>query len=140
MALATAALLLSAATVGLDLRNGGGVPAAAELDAGWAAVLSGLAQTIPGLLLLNRLPRHPIAWILTISGLLWIVDGFASSWAAYAIYTNPRTARRRSGVLVLLPFRRRAAARAAAADPAVPGRPAGDCAVLALAVHRAAWR
>lgn len=89
VALATAALLISAATVVLDLLNRGAVPAAAELDSGWAAVLSGLAQTIPGLLLLNRLPRHPVAWILTISGLLWIVDGFASSWAAYAIYTNP---------------------------------------------------
>jgi signal transduction histidine kinase len=88
-ALAAAALLLAVLTVVLDLRNRGGVPAAAELDQGWTAVLSGLAQTLPGLLLLNRLPRHPVAWVLTLSGLLWIVDGLASSWAAYAIYTSP---------------------------------------------------
>ncbi|MEV5961301.1 hypothetical protein AB0L70_06020 [Kribbella sp. NPDC051952] len=88
-ALGAAALLLAVATVVLDLRNGTGIPAAAELDAGWTAVLSGLAQVVPGLLLLHRLPRHPIAWILTGSGLLWVVDGFASSWAAYAIYTSP---------------------------------------------------
>ncbi|MEU4290410.1 sensor histidine kinase [Kribbella sp. NPDC026596] len=88
-ALGAVALLLSVATVVLDVRNGTDIPAAAELDAGWTAVLSGLAQVIPGLLLLRRLPRHPIAWILTGSGLLWIVDGFASSWATYAIYTSP---------------------------------------------------
>jgi hypothetical protein len=73
----------------LDVRNGSDIPPAAELDAGWTAALSGLAQLVPGLLLLQRLPRHPIAWILTGSGLLWIVDGFASSWATYAIYTSP---------------------------------------------------
>ena len=84
-----AALALAVVTVVLDVRNRGGVPAVAELDQGWTAVLSGLAQTLPGLLLLHRLPRHPIAWVLTLSGVLWIVDGFASSWAAYAIYTSP---------------------------------------------------
>ncbi|TDO45445.1 histidine kinase/DNA gyrase B/HSP90-like ATPase [Kribbella sp. VKM Ac-2527] len=89
MALAAVAALLAAITVVLDLRNGGDIPVAAELDAGWTAVLSGLAQTLPGLLLLHRLPRHPVAWVLTISGLVWIVDGFASSWAAYAVYTSP---------------------------------------------------
>lgn len=88
-ALAVASLLLAAVTVVLDVRNSSGIPAAAELDQGWPALLSGLAQTLPGLLLLRRLPRHPVAWVLTISGLLWIVDGFASSWAAYAVYTSP---------------------------------------------------
>ncbi len=73
----------------LDIRNGSDIPAAAELDAGWTAALSGLAQVVPGLLLLHRLPRHPIAWVLTGSGLFWVIDGFASSWAAYAVYTSP---------------------------------------------------
>ncbi|TCO37795.1 histidine kinase/DNA gyrase B/HSP90-like ATPase [Kribbella antiqua] len=84
-----AGLLLFALTVVLDIRNGSRIPDAAELDAGWTAALSGLAQLIPGLLLLHRLPRHPIAGVLTGSGVLWVVDGFASSWAAYAIYTSP---------------------------------------------------
>ena len=88
-ALGVAGLLLTALTVVLDIRNGTDIPPAAELDEGWSAAVSGLAQFVPGLLLLYRLPRHPIAWILTGSGLLWIVDGFASSWATYAIYTSP---------------------------------------------------
>ncbi len=89
MALATVAVVLAGLTIVLDVANRGGIPADAQLDQGWSAVLSGLAQTLPGLLLLRRLPRHPIAWVLTVSGLLWIVDGFASSWASYAIYTEP---------------------------------------------------
>jgi signal transduction histidine kinase len=89
VAVGAAALLLFALTVALDIRNGMDIPAAAELDAGWTAALSGLAQLIPGLLLLHRLPRHPVAWVLTGSGIFWILDGFASSWAAYAIYTSP---------------------------------------------------
>ncbi|GAA1132243.1 hypothetical protein GCM10009630_32760 [Kribbella jejuensis] len=87
--LGAAALLLCVVTVLLDIRNGSNAPAAAELDRGWTAALSGLAQVVPGLLLLHRLPRHAVAWILTCSGLLWIVDGFASSWATYAVYTVP---------------------------------------------------
>ncbi|WP_344172149.1 sensor histidine kinase [Kribbella lupini] len=84
------ALILAVATVVLDVANHGRVPPEAELDVGWSAVLSGLAQTLPGLLLLRRLPRHPVAWVLTLNGLLWIIDGFASSWAAYAIYISPQ--------------------------------------------------
>ncbi|TDW92004.1 MULTISPECIES: sensor histidine kinase [Kribbella] len=88
-ALGAAALLLTAATIVLDLRNGTNAPADAQLDEGWTSALSGLAQVVPGVLLLHRLPRHPIAWILTGSGLLWVVDGLASSWATYSIYTSP---------------------------------------------------
>lgn len=86
--LGAAALLLSAVTVALDIRNGT-IPARAELDAGWTNALPGLAQVIPGLLLLRLLPRHPVAWVLTGSGFLWMLDGVASSWAAYAVYTDP---------------------------------------------------
>lgn len=87
--LGAVALLLAAVTVVLDVRNVTGIPAAAELEPGWTAALAGLAQLVPGLLLLHRLPRHPIAWILTASGFLWLLDGFAASWATYAIYTSP---------------------------------------------------
>ena len=92
-ALTVMAVALAAATVLLDVRAAGvDVPEGAELEPGWTAALSGLAQLLPGVLLLRRLPRHPIAWVLTVSGLVWLLDGFASSWAIYAVYVEPGTA------------------------------------------------
>jgi signal transduction histidine kinase len=85
-------LALAAATIVLDVRAAGvEIPAAAELDPGWTAALSGLAQLLPGVLLLRRAPRQPIAWVLTVSGLLWLLDAFAESWAIYAVYVEPGT-------------------------------------------------
>lgn len=90
--LAVLALALSAVTVALDLANRGtGVPANAALDPGWIGCLTGLAQVVPGALLLRQLPRHPVAWLLVGSGLFWVVDSLCSSWTAYAVYTSPGT-------------------------------------------------
>ena len=86
---ALAAISLTAVTVSLDLANAGRIPAAAELEAGWVGCLTGLAQLLPGLLLLRSLPRHPVAWVLVVSGAAWVVDSSASSWTAYALYTVP---------------------------------------------------
>jgi hypothetical protein len=63
--------------------------AATELDLGWTAGVSGLALALPGALLLALFPRHPIAWVLSITGLHWIVDGAAASWLAYATARRP---------------------------------------------------
>src|SRR5690349_23553034 len=38
-------------------------------DVGWTAAVSGLALVLPGALLLARLPRHPVAWVLVLGGL-----------------------------------------------------------------------
>src|SRR5262245_50327972 len=66
--LATIALLLSMMTIALDVANAGTeIQADAQLEPGWLACLTGLAQLVPGVLLLRRLPRHPVAWILVIS-------------------------------------------------------------------------
>ncbi|WP_433373144.1 sensor histidine kinase [Streptosporangium sp. CA-115845] len=90
--LAVTAVALTVGTVGLDIRNGGvEVPSGAELDPGWTVALIGLAQVLPGVLLLRRLPRHSVAWVLTVSGLVWVLDGFAAGWATYAIYVSPGT-------------------------------------------------
>ncbi|MBE1559280.1 sensor histidine kinase [Nonomuraea africana] len=87
---AVVALAITAATVALDVRSAGvAVPAAAELEPGWPSALSGLALLGPGVLLLRRLPRHPVAWVLAGFGLLWLVDGLAASWAIYAVYVSP---------------------------------------------------
>ncbi|MEV0231778.1 sensor histidine kinase [Nonomuraea sp. NPDC050786] len=88
---AALAVALTAGTVLLDVRNAGApIPPGAGLDAyNWPAALSGLAQAVPGALLLRRLPRHPIAWVLTLSGLHWAVDGFLGAWSVYAVYVSP---------------------------------------------------
>ena len=61
---------------------------APPLSAGWAGVLPGVAMLIPGCLLLWRLPWHPIAVVLTLFGVLWIVDGLAAAAANYAWYAD----------------------------------------------------
>jgi signal transduction histidine kinase len=88
--LTVAAVALAAGTVLFDVRAAGvAVPPSAGLDPGWTAALSGLAQLLPGVLLLRRLPRHPVAWVLTVSGVVWLLDAFAASWATYAVYVAP---------------------------------------------------
>ncbi|MEU4725920.1 sensor histidine kinase [Nonomuraea dietziae] len=90
LVLAVAALAIAVVTAALDARAAGvPIPEAAQLDPGWPAALSGLAMLVPGVLLLRLLPRHAVAWVLTGFGLLVLVDGMASSWAAYALYVAP---------------------------------------------------
>ncbi|GAA1259659.1 hypothetical protein GCM10009677_08380 [Sphaerisporangium rubeum] len=88
--LATAGAAITVATVALDLRAAGvPIPVAAGLEAGWPSAVYGLAQFVPGVLLLRALPRHPVAWVLTVFGLLWLLDGLAVSWATYGVYVSP---------------------------------------------------
>ena len=88
--LAVLAVVLSVVTVALDVANlRADVPSSAELEPGWIGCLTGLAQVIPGALLLRQLPRHPVAWLLVGSGMFWVVDSLCSSWTAYAVYAEP---------------------------------------------------
>ncbi len=57
-------------------------------SSGWSAVLPGVAMLIPGLLLLWRLPWHPIAVVLSLFGTLWVIDGLASAAVNLAWYTD----------------------------------------------------
>lgn len=86
-------VLLTVAALGtaavLDARVGTAHRAAAGLEPGWHAGLAGLALCLPGALLLRRLPRHPVAWVLGVTGAHWAVDGAASSWLAYATTREP---------------------------------------------------
>ncbi|MET9244144.1 sensor histidine kinase [Nonomuraea sp. NPDC003709] len=88
---AALAVVLTVGTVLLDVRNSGiSLPPGAGLEAvSWPAAVSGLAQAVPGALLLRRLPRHPVAWVLTLSGVHWALNGFSGAWSVYAIYTSP---------------------------------------------------
>ncbi|MEV4459536.1 histidine kinase [Microbispora sp. NPDC049633] len=88
---AAVALALVAATVIVDMRNSGvaASPGADLAIANWPSAMAGLAQALPGALLLRRLPRHPVAWVLIVSGLEWALNGFLGTWSLYAIYTSP---------------------------------------------------
>jgi signal transduction histidine kinase len=84
-------IALTAGTVLLDVGNGGvTVPSNAGLDnVSWPFALAGLVQAVPGALLLRLLPRHPVAWVLTASGVQWALNGFLGAWALHAIYVSP---------------------------------------------------
>ncbi len=51
---------------------------------GVTTVLAGAALLITGLLLLWRVPWHPVAVLLTGFGLFWGLDGLAAAWSTYA--------------------------------------------------------
>ena len=83
---------VTVAVVALDvLARDIDVPGDAFLDPGWLTAVTALAQLIPGLLLVRQLPRHPVAWVLVGSGLLWLLDALAASWAIYSLYVEPGT-------------------------------------------------
>ncbi|NUW40015.1 sensor histidine kinase [Nonomuraea rhodomycinica] len=84
---------LTAGTVVLDVVNAGvAVPPGADLDeVSWPYAVAGLAQVVPGALLLRRLPRHPVAWVLVLSGVLWGLNGFSDAWSLHAVYGSPGT-------------------------------------------------
>ena len=91
-AAAVVVLLSVAATVTaaiLDAQVDGAHRATMGLDQGWTAAAPGLALSIPGALLLRRKPRHPVAWIMCLTGLHWTIDGAAASWLMYATEQDP---------------------------------------------------
>ncbi|MFC3382349.1 sensor histidine kinase [Couchioplanes caeruleus subsp. azureus] len=63
--------------------------AATRLDLGWVAGVAGAFLCAPGALLLHRMPRHPVAWVLLITGVHWALDGLACAWLAYATLSDP---------------------------------------------------
>ncbi|WP_432988658.1 sensor histidine kinase [Dactylosporangium sp. CA-233914] len=86
VALALAATVASFAlefSIGAQRRAGDG------LEAGWVSGLAGLALAVPGGLLVHRVPRNAVAWILCASGLHWALDGVAVAWVAYSTAHSP---------------------------------------------------
>ena len=78
---------LTAAAVALDVATAG-TAARAELGPAWPTAVGGLALALPGALLLRRLPRHPVAWIMAVGGLVWALDAVAGGWTAFAVETG----------------------------------------------------
>ncbi len=84
--LAAATTLVAAV---LDAVTPAAVRAAAEATPGWIIGLPGLLLALPAGLLLARLPRHPVAWVVAGNALVWGADGLAQSWLTYAVQSEP---------------------------------------------------
>jgi len=82
-------VLVAVATVFLDVRAVVTDADRGDLELGWTSLLAGLAMAVPGALLLGRLPRHAVAWVLTIGGMFWAVNGLAASWLVNATAEQP---------------------------------------------------
>ncbi|WP_170201659.1 sensor histidine kinase [Actinocorallia herbida] len=89
--LVAAALACTVATAVLELRNAGAeVPPNTGVDGtSLPASLCGLVQAVSAALLLRRLPRHPVAWVLMVSGLHWALNGLAGAWIVHGVYVDP---------------------------------------------------
>ncbi|MER7272835.1 sensor histidine kinase [Dactylosporangium sp. NPDC000244] len=82
-------LAATVASVALEARIGARQRADDGLEAGWISGLAGLALAVPGGLLVHRVPRNAVAWILCASGLHWALDGAAVAYVAHAVAHSP---------------------------------------------------
>jgi signal transduction histidine kinase len=85
----SASVLAAVVTVVLDVVTPDAARDAARATPGWLFGLPGIALALPAALLLRRVPRNPVSWVVALSGLLWAVDGLAQSWLTYAVQTDP---------------------------------------------------
>jgi signal transduction histidine kinase len=63
--------------------------AALDLSPGWAGTVPGVALVLSAALILRRMPRHPVAWVMVVGGVLWTEDGVSSAWLAFATQHDP---------------------------------------------------
>ncbi|MFC5139175.1 sensor histidine kinase [Actinomycetospora rhizophila] len=90
LAVGVLAVALGVLAVVLDVSGRGlTLPGSIDTAAGWPNAVAGLAQLLPGLLVLRDRPRHPIGWVLVASGVVWIVGGLASAWTVFVVYQHP---------------------------------------------------
>ncbi|MGY1730457.1 hypothetical protein ACI798_02965 [Geodermatophilus sp. SYSU D01045] len=73
----------------LDVLTPAAAHAAAGTTPGWIDGLPGVGLAVPAALLLRRAPRNAVSWVLGGTGLLWAVDGLASSWLTLAVRADP---------------------------------------------------
>jgi signal transduction histidine kinase len=88
--LAAAATTLGA--IALDLGTPPAARQAAEATVGWILGLPGLLLAVPAGLLVARLPRHPVSWVVAGNALVWGLDGLAQSWLTHALQSDPPAA------------------------------------------------
>ncbi len=84
-----ATVAAAAGAVVLDVLTPAAAREAAGATPGWTVGLPGVGLAVPAALLLRRLPRHAVSWVLGGTGLLWALDGLAQSWLTYAVQHDP---------------------------------------------------
>jgi signal transduction histidine kinase len=83
------AVAMLAACLWLDLVNTPADRARVDMEWGTLSGVIGLVTAASAVPVLLRAPRHPVAWVLALTGLLWGLDGMAASWAAYGMAHTP---------------------------------------------------
>ncbi len=73
----------------LDVLTPAAAREAAAATPGWTVGLPGVGLAVPAALLLRRVPRHAVSWVLGLTGLLWALDGLAQSWLTFAVRHDP---------------------------------------------------
>ncbi|MCF6743596.1 sensor histidine kinase [Blastococcus sp. KM273128] len=58
-------------------------------ELGWVVALPGLALAVPAWLLLTRVPRNALSWVVAATAVLWATDGLAESWLTHALRSDP---------------------------------------------------
>ncbi len=85
----TATVAAAVGAVVLDVLTPAAAREAAGATPGWTVGLPGVGLAVPAALLLRRLPRHAVAWVLGGTGLLWALDGLAQAWLTFAVQSDP---------------------------------------------------
>lgn len=89
VAVSALALVMIGLCVWLDVVNDPADRARAMM--GWGTLSAcvgavGVATQVP---VLWRYPKHPVAWVITLTGLLWAFDGLCESYAAFGMAHTP---------------------------------------------------
>ncbi len=73
----------------LDLGQRRGRPGPRDDGLGTISALVGAIAVATQVPVLGRYPRHPVAWVIALTGLLWAFDGLCESWSAYGMAQAP---------------------------------------------------
>ena len=89
IALCTVSALLIAACLWLDLLNDAADRHRALMGWGVFEAVVGAIVVGTAVAVLWRHPRHPVPWVIAVTGVLWAMDGLGESWAAYGMAQTP---------------------------------------------------
>lgn len=89
LVVATLSLAMTVACLWLDVVNDPADRTRAMMGWGTISACVGAIAVATQVPVLWRHPRHPVAWVITLTGLLWTLDGLGESWAAYGMAHPP---------------------------------------------------